>query len=140
MSRIVFLMDEILKQGRDKYGSDFKTYEKSGGRFTLKEVKRIGAKADAMLISCLNFADITQTGCHEYPLKMVMHIVCTGKGREIEAIRKTESVVGWLQDNQWDMDLDPAEKIVATNLYNNEIDQLGVTIWGIGFEQIIRLG
>ena len=120
--------------------------ELCGGRFALPEIKRLSKKAPALLISCLEIP-ATNDGAHgdnEHKLSLVIFVLTRdvpGTTKDMLSVDITERLLRWVKDKEWGLDwtYPVVENISARNLYSNDIDKIGVSLWGVGFKQIIQL-
>ena len=146
MSRVNTLLQAIVDQVKaDADFSELMTVETHGGRFSFDEIKRLAKKAPCLLVSCLEIPalDDGAQGDNEHQLKIVMYVLtrdAAGVSKDISSVAIVEKALRHFKDEEWGFDWTlPAQNFVARNLYSNQIDKIGLSLWGIGFDQTIQL-
>ncbi|MDQ7091758.1 MAG: DUF1834 family protein [Methylococcales bacterium] len=120
--------------------------EVHGGRFDLKELRRVATKTPAVFISLLAAPEIkiVATGERDITLLIGVHIVTSDKPRlprNVSVINILQALLLLIPINDWGLKkIDPPESINAQNLYSGDVDKHGIAMWAISFKQTVRLG
>lgn len=146
MSRVNELIQTIVNslEGHVEF-SELRLVETHGGRFSLDEIKRLAKKTPAVLIACLEIPalDSGAQGDNEHKLKMIAYVLtrdAAGVSKDVNSVAIVEKLLRHFKDEEWGLSWAmPAQNFVARNLYSNNIDKVGVSLWGVGFDQTIQL-
>ena len=115
------------------------------GRFTEAELERmlLSNKAVRIAIETAPGLTINGQGIHQARLLMAAYIICGDSGgvdRHKSALEIVEHIIGLLPYNRFDTtylrSIDP-KTITAENLYSGEIDNRGIAMWGVSWEQTV---
>ena len=144
--RVNQLLSAIKAEAESEFSDVVKSVELHGGRFALSEIKRLAKKTPALLISCLEIPATNDgaQGDNEHKLSLVIFVLTRdvpGISKDVLSVDISERLVRWVEDKEWGLDwtYPVVENISARNLYSNDIDKIGVSLWGVGFKQIIQL-
>ena len=117
--------------------------EPHGGRFdSPQEIKRFATKAPAVLVACVKLQlqnpgsarIIVPAGWAIFVLTRDIPQVQRDQG----ALALAEAVVQQVNGNSWGRgDLGEPYDIEARNLYSGSIDNLGIALWGVAFNQAV---
>ena len=119
--------------------------ESHPGRFTEAELERmlLSNKAVRIAIETAPGLTITGQGIHQARLLMAAYVICgdsSGVDRHKNALEIVEQIISLLPYNRFDTtylrSIDP-KTITAENLYSGEIDNRGIAMWGVSWEQTV---
>lgn len=115
-----------------------------GGPFTLEELKRVAARAPALVVTCLGVPALEVQGT-----VVVAHAVWAVFGvtkneqrrkRDVAGLLLAESVMVEVPHQTWNGSASKAPRdVTAANLYSSELDRQGVSLWAIRWRQQVDL-
>lgn len=123
---------------------ELRTCAAHGGRFGLPDLKRVAARAPAVLVACLGVVDaVAGHGDTVVMARWAAFVLVTdrpGAARDEGALLLVAEVLRRLAGNRFG---DAAENIPrelrAENLYSGPLDQQGVALWGVTWRQPVSL-
>jgi hypothetical protein len=115
-----------------------------GGPFNAEELKRVGASAPAVIVTCLGVSGFSVQGTEVVGnAQWAAFIVTRGDARErrdAQALRLCEAVAVEAPFQVWDGSaLKAPTDLNATNLYSSAIDALGLSLWAVRWSQLVQL-
>lgn len=122
-----------------------KEVKSHAGRFDLAELQRLAAKAPAVRVACLGVLSAKATpGCVEITVSWAAFVIAKdqrGLKRDAAALALITAIMPTIPGNLWGLDnVDAPDKIRADNLYSGKLDQKGVALWGVRWQQDMQLG
>ena len=123
-----------------------KQVEYVSGRITVETVKKMAAKAPALLFTFLNVKRFTKTPAGlDATVRMGVYLLTRDArdsdmrrtNRDLDVLLLVDGVVAVITGDGWP--LDEPENLVADNLYSSEKMQ-GIALWGAAWDQEISLG
>lgn len=121
--------------------SSLKTVESHRGRFdSLQEIRRYGASAPAVLVSCSGWTkDPASGGESEYHIRWAWWVVTKdvpNTPRDVYSLMLCEALSDLIDENEWGLsNLAAPSRAEVKNAYATSIDKLGIGIWAISFTQ-----
>lgn len=118
-----------------------KTVETHRGRFdNPQEIKRFAVKSPAVLVGCLGFKSLLREGgLNQLACKFAFYVIARdvpNTPREVYCQTIAEGLAALIKDADWGLSNALAPGAVdARNIYSAQVDQLGVGLWGLSFEQ-----
>lgn len=151
MSNVLVLRDAIVAAFRAETGVGERfngiKIASHGGEFdTEKEVDRWAANAPAILIAVLK-ADVENLGGEPHA-HCVLGAFCITKDkpavmRDAGALVLISNVMHYLKQSaapRWSgVETQGLKNVIARNLYHTKFDEKGLAIWGVFFEQAVKL-
>lgn len=137
---------EAIQAGVNAALPALKRCEVHGGRFDLKELRRVATKTPAVFVSLLAAPEIkvVVTGERDVTLSIAIYIITADKPRlprNVSAINILQALLLLIPINDWGLKkINPPELITAQNLYSGDVDKHGIAMWAISFKQTVRLG
>lgn len=120
--------------------------ESHPGRFDEAELRRFATAAPAIRVACLGFADLgANASCQSNVMLQMGVFVITrnqpGETRDAVALNLLRGLSRLVPQNRWGLNFthDP-EHIRAQNLYGATINQQGVSLWALSWEQLLSIG
>lgn len=120
--------------------------ERHHGRFDTAALKRAVQGAPAVFVSCLGFPQVASRAGGDVAVtaQMAAFVVTrdiAGLDRTAAAAAIAMALVELVNDNRWDSDetFDP-EAIRAENLFNDQLEGIGCTIWVVSWRQDLLAG
>ena len=113
------------------------------GRFSDEELKRVVRKRRAVRVAIEKLPQMSVTGPGKVRVSLLFSavVVCAdtpGASRHHSALTITQAIVEALPHQRWNTDyLGPVlpQSIRADNLYSGAIDNQGVAMWGVSWQQ-----
>lgn len=119
------------------------TVEAHGGRFDRAELARYSKRAPAVLVAALGFPRVAERPRARPSVQFAAFVVCRdapGASRDTQALTLAEALVRLIPGNRWSLDdLEAPEPPSAQNLYNGDIDRLGIAMWAVSWRQVVAL-
>ncbi len=120
--------------------------ESHPGRFDEAELRRFATNAPAIRVACLGFAEVGINEVCQSDILVALGIFLIaraqpGESRQAVALRIMRGLSRLVPQHRWGLDFthDP-ERIEAKNLYSTTLNQQGVTIWAMSWQQKITVG
>lgn len=115
-----------------------------GGRVTAKTLKSHAlANRAAVLLAALKVTSIRYDAGERWGearfIAFVSALDKPGEKNFARAADLTEAVVGVVHNNNFDACAENPEKLTATNLHSIELEKEGVSLWGVTWDQYIKL-
>jgi hypothetical protein len=114
------------------------------GRFdNAQEIQRFATKAPAVLVAALRVQRADDMGgISRLPVQWGIFVITKDEPklpRDQGAIGLVETILMLTPDNDWGaQSVGAVSNLDARNLYAQQVDSLGIALWGIGFEQPIE--
>ena len=105
------------------------------GRFDAAEIKRLAVRAPAVLTSFMRYADESRS------VDFVSWVMCRADSKDRlydGALNLVSALVPVIRDLDCDWSVDAPCGIEAECLYSGALDQMNVTLWGVGWSWRIK--
>lgn len=114
-----------------------------GSFASAEEVKRFATKPAAVLVAALRVARAEDIGgVAMLPVDWGVFVITKdvpGVPRDVGALGIVQAILMLAGDSDWGgQPVGPSSHLDARNLYTPTIDQLGIALWGIGFQQAVE--
>ncbi len=144
MPSLEALLESIAARLHEAFPA-LKACEVHDGRFDLPELRRIATRTPAMFTACLGVDQVANPGTEQADatLLLAIYIVtanAAGLSRGAAARALSEAVLQLVQGERWGGGTGEAAELRAENLYSGDIDKTGVALWGISWQQVLRIG
>ncbi len=116
-----------------------------GGRFSLEEIKAVGAKSPAARVACLGLREITFEGNIPKAVSLWGVFIITAHTaaakRDAVAMSIVAAIAPLLPEESWGLEasIDGAKECRADNLFSRELDKNGLALWGLSFTHQVDL-
>lgn len=115
-----------------------------GSFASAEEVKRFATKPAAVLVAALRVARAEDIGgIAMLPVDWGIFVITKdvpGIARDAGALGMVQTILVLASDADWGgQPVGPVANLEARNLYAATIDQLGIALWGIGFQQPVEI-
>lgn len=115
------------------------------GRFdNVQEIQRFAVKAPTVLVSVLRVQRAQDIGGEAMiPVSWGIYIITKDLPklpRDQGAVGLVETILMLAPDNDWGgQSVGAVDNLDARNMYSQQVDGLGIALWGIGFEQPVMV-
>lgn len=115
------------------------------GRFDLKEIKRLATRLPAVKVTLMDVQAFQPVETEQWDVSLHLAsfmLVSDRKGlpKEQAAINLIEALGLLIAEQRWGVTgVGQASRIKASNLFSTQLDREGLAIWGITWEQSMRL-
>ena len=117
------------------------------GRFDAAELRRVAAQAPALFLAVLQVSNLTvnSTGIREATLDLGAFIVTkdeAGSPRDSQVLDLSEQILQLLPKQKWATAQTrsvESTSIRAQNLYSGSLDNLGIALWLVSWQQRIEI-
>ncbi len=142
--KTVQLLNAIETGIKEEFGSDIKSVELHGGRFSIDELKKVSRNAPAIYYGLLKLVKPKEFTCNtDRDAMLVASVITKDKpqlSRHISVIDISERLSDLIIDNNWGLDfVDQQDEVTVQNFYSNKISTIGVAIYGLSWTQQVRL-
>jgi phage gp37-like protein len=138
MAALADMRTAIVEALRVKLGAAAKTVEAYEGALEPEELKRVFRATPAVLLVCPGIASVEDFGGSVVALPRWALFVLTSdadaRKRGEQALALAEAALAIVVDSPWGFG-NKVEQLRAENLYNAAVDQLGVALWAITWQQ-----
>ncbi|WP_163833287.1 phage protein Gp37 [Spartinivicinus ruber] len=124
---------------------DLKDVSTHAGRFDLGEVKRVANHTPTVKVALMEARDFkpVETEQRDVSLRLAAFVMVSDSRKlpkDEAAINIIEALSLLIAEQRWGMDgVLAANGIKASNLYSSQTDRQGLAIWGITWDQVMRL-
>lgn len=122
-----------------------KTVQVHGGSITESEIRRWGAQAPAVFVSTLGVKSAQATFLDQADLVFCAYVIAKNSDkadRHVVALNIVQGLSCLLKSAPWtgcDFVTEPQD-VQSENLFNTEIDKIGLSLWATTWQQTVSLG
>lgn len=133
-------MIEVLKQRLAGVVQEVRPHR---GQFeSLKEIQKIATRSPCVLVSYRGFKNVAELVKPQADVQWVVYVVAqerAGLDRTTIVSKVAESITNILMRQRWGLDCSHPMAISARNITTGDIDNAGLSLWAIAFDQNMEI-